>query len=98
MIYKDKTNKHIESHKAALGLTGDVYVVNKIHIASLESHKAQFPNSTVGTIEEAEAEYIAYMAEKKREQIEAERARKEQYKANIWARFRKNKSEVVEND
>ena len=63
MIYRDKTNNHIEAHKKALRLTGDVYVVDRIHIASLESHKAQFPNSTATTIEEAEAEYLAYRAE-----------------------------------
>ena len=97
MIYKDKTNNHIEEHKKALGLTGDVYVVNNIHIASLASHKAQFPDSTATTIEEAEAEYVAYMKESKLAQIEAEKARREQAVANFFARFKK-KAEGSEDD
>ena len=60
MIYKNNTNADIERHKARLGLTGDVYLINGVHIESLASHKKVFPESTATTIEEAERERLAY--------------------------------------
>ncbi|MCR5112723.1 MAG: hypothetical protein K6A63_02170 [Acholeplasmatales bacterium] len=55
-------DEHIDAHCDRLGLTHPVYFVNN-HIASLESHKIAFPNSTALSIEEAEQERIAYDAE-----------------------------------
>ena len=60
MVIKDNTNPAVERHKARLGLTGDVYIVNGLLIESLESHKQLLPASTATTIEEAEQERIAY--------------------------------------
>ena len=60
MIIKDHTNSAVERHKQRLRLTGDVYLINGIQIESLESHKRLIPTSTATTIEEAEAERIAY--------------------------------------
>lgn len=68
MIIRNNTNADIERHKARLGLTGDVYIVNGVQIETLESHKRLLPTSTATTIEEAEQERIAYEAE-----IEAQR-------------------------
>lgn len=62
MIYKNGTDANIERHKSILGITGDVYVVNN-HIASLDSHKKVFLESTATTIEEAESEYVQYEKE-----------------------------------
>lgn len=61
MIYKDGTNAKIESLKDRLGLTGDVYLVGQNYMESLESHKRLLPESTAATIEEAEAERLAFM-------------------------------------
>lgn len=61
MIYKDGTNAKIESLKDRLGLTGDVYLVGQNYMESLESHKRLLPESTATTIEEAEAERLAFM-------------------------------------
>ena len=69
MVIKDNTNPAVERHKARLGLTGDVYIVNGLLIESLESHKQLLPASTATTIEEAEQERIAY-----EEALAAERA------------------------
>lgn len=60
MVIKDNTNPAVERHKARLGLTGDVYIINGLFIESLESHKQLLPASTATTIEEAEQERIAY--------------------------------------
>lgn len=60
MVIKDNTNPAVERHKARLGLTGDVYIVNGLLIESLESHKQLLPASSATTIEEAEQERIAY--------------------------------------
>jgi len=60
MIIKDKTDANIERHKEKHGLTGDVYLINGVVIASLASHKKVFTESTATTIEEAEAERLAY--------------------------------------
>jgi len=75
MIYKNNTNADIERHKARLGLTGDVYLINGVHIESLASHKRLIPESTATTIEEAEQERLAYEAqlEEARRQAAAER-------------------------
>lgn len=63
MVIKDKTDQSVERHKARLGLTGDVYIINNLLIESLASHKRLIPSSTATTIEEAEQERIAYEAE-----------------------------------
>lgn len=71
MIIKDHTDSAVERHKQRLRLAGDVYVLNGVQIESLESHKRLIPTSTAKTIEEAEAERIAYeleLEEKRREQ------------------------------
>lgn len=75
MIIKNNTDASIERHKQKLGLTGDVYVINGIHIESLASHKNLVPGSTATTIEEAEQERLAYEAqlEEARRQAAAER-------------------------
>ena len=62
MVIKDNTNPAVERHKARLGLTGDVYIINGLFIESLESHKQLLPASSATTIEEAEQERIAYEA------------------------------------
>ena len=84
MIIKNNTNQRIEQHKAKLGLTGDVYLVNDHLLESLESHKRMFPESTARSIYEAEQERIEYEAEQARiRQILAEedRAREEAERA-----------------
>ena len=71
MIIKDHTDSAVERHKQRLRLTGDVYLINGVQLESLESHKRLIPTSTATTIEEAEAERIAYeleLEEKRREQ------------------------------
>ena len=70
MIIKDKTDYAIERHKAKLGLTGDVYLINGILIESLESHKNLIPASTATKIEEAEEERLNY--ERELEEMRAE--------------------------
>ena len=60
MIIKDHTDSAVERHKQRLRLTGDVYLINGVQIESLESHKRLIPTSIATTIEEAEAERIAY--------------------------------------
>lgn len=86
MIYKDGTNAKIESLKDRLGLTGDVYLVGQNYMENLESHKRLLPESTATTIEEAEAERLAFM-EAEREMLaklaaeaEAEKADKDDKK------------------
>lgn len=59
MIVYRGTNKKLDAHMDRLGLTAPVYFVNN-HMASLESHKKIFTDSIATTIEEAEAERIAY--------------------------------------
>ena len=66
MVIQNQTNEAIERHKAKLGLTGDVYLVNDHLLESLESHKRLFPESKAKTIFEAEAERIAYEEEQER--------------------------------
>lgn len=62
MIVKNFTDMKIERHKIKLGVKGDVYVFNGVHIESLESHKRLYPESTATTIEEAYAERVAIEA------------------------------------
>lgn len=71
MIIKDHTDSAVERHKQRLRLTGDVYLINGVQLESLESHKRLIPTSTATTIEEAEAERIAY-------ELELEQKRREQ--------------------
>jgi len=66
MVIQNQTNEAIERHKAKLGLTGDVYLVNGHLLESLESHKRLFPESNAKTIFEAEAERVAYEEEQER--------------------------------
>lgn len=66
MIIKDGTNSNIEQHKQKLGVSGDVYLVNGHLMESLASHRRLFPDSTATTIEEAEAERIAFEQEQER--------------------------------
>lgn len=70
MIIKDGTNSNIEQHKQKLGVTGDVYLVNGHLMESLASHRKLFPDSTATTIEEAEAERIAFEQEQERIRLE----------------------------
>ena len=75
MIIKDHTDSAVERHKQRLRLTGDVYLINGVQLESLGSHKRLIPTSTATTIEEAEAERIAYeleLEQKRREQQEKE--------------------------
>ena len=79
MVIQDKTNEQIERHKAKLGLTGDVYLVNGHLLESLESHKRLFPESNAKTIFEAETERVAYEEEQERiRQILAEQQQEEE--------------------
>lgn len=67
MIIKSNTNERIENLKARIGLSGDVYFIEKGHLMeSLQSHKRLFPDSAATTIEEAESERIAYEEEQER--------------------------------
>lgn len=68
MIVYRGTNKKLDAHMDRLGLTAPVYFVNN-YMASLESHKKIFPESNASTIEEAEAEKIAY--DKQQAEIQA---------------------------
>lgn len=70
MIIKNNTNPTIERKKKRLGLSGDVYVYNHL-IEDMTGHKVLFPESTAQTIEEAEAERIAYEEERARLAAEA---------------------------
>lgn len=70
MIIKDGTNSNIEQHKQKLGVSGDVYLVNGHLMESLASHRKLFPDSTATTIEEAEAERIAFEQEQERIRLE----------------------------
>lgn len=67
MIVKNGTDPVIEKRKRRLGLQGDVYIFEKDgvkHIEDLAGHKRLLNSmgvvSTATTIEEAEAERIAY--------------------------------------
>lgn len=70
MIIKTGTNSNIEQHKQKLGVTGDVYLVNGHLMESLASHRRLFPDSTATTIEQAEAERIAFEQEQERIRLE----------------------------
>lgn len=77
MIYKDGQDAVIEKRKARLGLSGDVYVYNH-RIEDMTGHKRLFPESTAKTIEDAEAERIAFEEELERKRAEeAARANEE---------------------
>lgn len=65
MIIYDGTNPTIEKHKAKLGITGDVYLVDGHFMESLESHKKMFPNTEVTNISQAEAERVIYEQEQR---------------------------------
>ena len=56
MIYRDNTDPVIERRKAALGLSGDVYIYNDHFIEDMDGHRRLIPESTAATIEEAYAE------------------------------------------
>ena len=66
MIIKNGTNEQIERLKIKAGIMGDVYLVKEHLMESLSSHKTLFPDSEATTIEEAEAERIAYEEEQER--------------------------------
>ena len=70
MIIKDGTDLRIEQMKQTLGLSGDVYIDDAHHIASLESHRFLLASydyqSNATTIEEAELERAAFEEEKER--------------------------------
>lgn len=72
MIILNGTNEQIERLKAKAGIMGDVYLVRDHLMESLNSHKTLFPESTATTIEEAEAERIAY--ENELDEIRAQQA------------------------
>ena len=75
MIIKDGTDRIIERRKAALNLSGDVYIYGGHFIESLESHRRLIPDSTATTIEEAYAERVEYEKRKEEEkQISVEYA------------------------
>ena len=65
MIIYNGTNPTIEKHKAKLGITGDVYLVDGHFMESLESHKKMFPNTEVTNISQAEAERVIYEQEQR---------------------------------
>lgn len=69
MIFKDGQDAVIEKRKARLGLSGDVYVYNH-RIEDIAGHKRLFPESTAETIEDAEAERIAFEEELERKRAE----------------------------
>ena len=67
-IIRSGKEQKIENFKATLGITGDVYIDENNHIASLETHRALmemygYP-STATTIEEAEIERAAFEADR----------------------------------
>lgn len=74
MIIKDKTDEKVERIKAALELSGDVYIDGRNHIESLDSHKKLLASygchSEATTAEEAEAEREAFEAERERRRNE----------------------------
>lgn len=78
MIYKDGENSKVEQLKAKLGITGDVYIVGDgNYIENLAGHKVLIPDSTATTIEEAEAERLAFIEEEKARQAELAAAENE---------------------
>lgn len=78
MIYKDGENAKVEQLKAKLGITGDVYIVGDgNYIENLAGHKVLIPDSAAATIEEAEAERLAYIEEEKARQAELAAAENE---------------------
>lgn len=81
MIILNGTNEQIERLKAKAGIMGDVYLVRDHLMESLSSHKTLFPESTATTIEEAEAERIAYeneLDELRAQQVAEAQAQQEQ--------------------
>lgn len=85
MIITNGTNQQIEGLKARAGISGDVYLINDHLMESLESHKRLFPDSTATTIQEAEAERVAYelaFAEELARQQEEARLQAEQEAEN----------------
>lgn len=79
MIILNGTNEQIERLKAKAGIMGDVYLVRDHLMESLNSHKTLFPESTATTIEEAEAERIAY--ENELDELRAQQAAEAQAQA-----------------
>lgn len=77
MIKPNGTDPKVEKHKQKLGLSGDAYLLDGHLLETLESHKRLFPDSRATTIQEAEAERIAYEEEQARIRAE-ESARAEQ--------------------
>lgn len=65
MIIYNGTNPTIEKHKAKLGISGDVYLVDGHFMESLESHKKMFPNSEATDISQAQAERVIYEQEQR---------------------------------
>lgn len=85
MIIANGTNQQIERLKERAGISGDVYLINDHLMESLESHKRLFPDSTATTIQEAEAERVAYeiaFAEELARQQEEARLQAEQEAEN----------------
>lgn len=77
MIIPNGTDPNIEKHKQKLGLSGDAYLLEGHLLETLESHKRLFLDSRATTIQEAEAERIAFEEEQARIRAE-ESARAEQ--------------------
>lgn len=86
MIIPNGTDPNIEKHKQKLGLSGDAYLLEGHLLETLESHKRLFPDSRATTIQEAEAERIAFEEEQARiraeESARAEQERLTQEQAN----------------
>ncbi len=74
MIIPNGTDPNIEKHKQKLGLSGDAYLLDGHLLETLESHKRLFPGSKATTIQEAEAERVAFEEEQAR--IRAEESAK----------------------
>jgi hypothetical protein len=62
MIIKDGTNAKVEKLKKTLKIKGDVYIVGEgNYIENLAGHKKLYPTSSATSIEEAEAERLAFL-------------------------------------
>lgn len=74
MIIRENEDSKIEQMKAALSISGDVYLDDANHIESMESHKKLMASydypSSAQTIEEAETERAAFEQELERRRQE----------------------------
>ena len=74
MIVRDGMNPQVEKWKKELGIRGDVYIFDH-KIASLETHRKLFPQSTANTIEEAQLERKLFEEAEAKRRAEEEKNR-----------------------